>query len=68
MMKNTSVVDGENIAGIQICNLLGSVVYETQQCNGCNVISTDGMGAGSYFVRITMEDGKVVTKKIVVVR
>ncbi|MBR6067480.1 MAG: T9SS type A sorting domain-containing protein [Bacteroidales bacterium] len=60
-------IAGENIAEIQICNLLGGVVYETQQCNGNNVISTDGMGAGSYFVRVRMTDGKVVTKKIVVV-
>ena len=60
------IVEGENIAGIQICNLLGGVVYETQQCNGNNVISTDGMGAGSYFVRVRMADGKVVTKKIIV--
>ena len=59
-------ISGENIAGIEICNLLGEVVYEMQQCNGNNVISTDGMGAGSYFVRVRMEDGKVVTKKIVV--
>ena len=59
-------ISGENIAGIQMCNLLGEVVYEMQQCNGNNVISTDGMGAGSYFVRVTMNDGKVVTKKIVV--
>ena len=59
-------IAGENIAGIEICNLLGGVVYEKQQCNGYNVISTDGMGAGSYFVRITMNDGKVVTKKIIV--
>ena len=60
------IVEGENIAGIQICNLLGGVVYETQQCNGNNVISTDGMGAGSYFVRVRMVDGKIVTKKIIV--
>lgn len=59
-------IAGENIAGIEICNLLGGVVYEMQQCNGNNVISTDGMGAGSYFVRVTMNDGKVVTKKIMV--
>ena len=32
-----------------------------------NVISTENMPAGSYFVRVRMEDGKVVTKKIVVV-
>ena len=59
-------IAGENIAGIEICNLLGGVVYEMQQCNGNNVISTNGMGAGSYFVRVRMEDGKVVTKKIIV--
>ena len=59
-------IDGENIASIQICNLLGVVVYETQQCNDNNVISTDGMGAGNYFVRVTMTDGKVVMKKIIV--
>ena len=64
--RENIIVEGENIAGIQICNLLGGVVYETQQCNGNNVISTDGMGAGSYFVRVTMNDGKVVTKKIIV--
>ncbi|MBO4873912.1 MAG: T9SS type A sorting domain-containing protein [Bacteroidales bacterium] len=61
-------IAGENIAEIQICNLLGEVVYEMQQCNGNNVISTDGMGEGSYFVRVRMNDGKVVTKKIVVVK
>ena len=61
-------ITGENIAGIEICNLLGGVVYEMQQCNGNNVISTNGMGAGSYFVRVRMADGKVVTKKIVVVK
>ena len=60
------IVEGENIAGIEICNLLGGVVYETQQCNGNNVISTEGMGAGSYFVRVRMADGKIVTKKIIV--
>ena len=59
-------IAGENIAGIEICNLLGGVVYEMQQCNGNNVISTNGMGAGSYFVRVRMADGKVVTKKIIV--
>ncbi len=66
--RENIVVEGENIASIQICNLLGGIVYEMQQCNGNNVISTDGMGAGSYFVRIRMEDGKMVTKKIVVIK
>ncbi len=66
--RENIMVDGENIVGIQICNLLGGIVYETQQCNSNNAISTDGMGAGSYFVRITMADSKVVTKKIVVVK
>ena len=61
-------VAGENIVEVQICNLLGEVVYEMQQCNGNNVISTDGMGAGSYFVRVSMADGKIVTKKIVAVK
>ncbi|MBR4583275.1 MAG: T9SS type A sorting domain-containing protein [Bacteroidales bacterium] len=65
--RENIVVEGENIAGIEICNLLGGVVYEMQQCNGNNVISTENMPAGSYFVRVRMEDGKVVTKKIVVV-
>ena len=59
-------IDGENIEEIQICNLLGGVVYETQQCNDNNVIPTNGMGAGNYFVRVTMTDGKVVMKKIIV--
>ena len=59
-------IAGENIAGIEICNLLGGVVYEMQQCNGNNVISTENMPSGSYFVRVRMADGKVVTKKIIV--
>ncbi|MBQ5425383.1 MAG: T9SS type A sorting domain-containing protein, partial [Bacteroidales bacterium] len=41
-------IAGENIAGIEICNLLGEVVYEMLQCNGNNVISTENMPAGSY--------------------
>jgi hypothetical protein len=58
-------IAGENIVEVQICNLLGEVVYEMQQCNGSIVISTEGLLAGSYFVRVRMEDGKVVTKKMV---
>ncbi len=61
-------IAGENIAGIEICNLLGEVVYEMLQCNGNIVISTENMPAGSYFVRVSMADGKIVTKKIVVVK
>ncbi|MBQ6277537.1 MAG: T9SS type A sorting domain-containing protein [Bacteroidales bacterium] len=60
------IVEGENIAGIQICNLLGGVVYETQQCNGNNVIFTENMPAGSYFVKVRMANGKVITKKIII--
>ncbi|MBO7570893.1 MAG: T9SS type A sorting domain-containing protein, partial [Bacteroidales bacterium] len=71
-------IAGENIAGIEICNLLGEVVYEfgrvapwhdctiAPRHDATNVISTENMPAGSYFVRVRMEDGKVVTKKIVV--
>ncbi|MBQ6276060.1 MAG: T9SS type A sorting domain-containing protein [Bacteroidales bacterium] len=61
-------IAGENIAGIEICNLLGSVVFELQSCGDLNVISTENMPAGSYFVRVRMADGKIVTKKIVVVK
>ena len=59
-------IAGENITGIEICNLLGGMVYEMQQCSSHNVISTENMPAGSYFVRVRMEDGKVITKKIIV--
>ncbi|MBQ4476076.1 MAG: T9SS type A sorting domain-containing protein, partial [Bacteroidales bacterium] len=59
-------IAGENIVEIEICNLLGEVVYEMQRCNGNNVISTENMPAGSYFVRVRMADGKVVTKKIII--
>ncbi len=61
-------VVGENISAIEICNLFGSVVYEMQSSGSHNVISTDGMPAGSYFVKVKMADGKVVTKKIVVIK
>ena len=71
-------ISGENIAGIQMCNLLGEVVYEIGRIapwhdstvaprhDRINVISTDGMGAGSYFVKVRMVDGKIITKKIIV--
>ena len=63
-------IAGENIAEIQICNLLGEVVYKISSVaprhDTTNEISTDGMGAGSYFVRVRMTDGKVITKKIIV--
>ena len=59
-------IAGENIASIEFCNLLGSVVFEMQQCNNHNVISTENMLAGSYFIRVRMVDGKVITKKIIV--
>jgi len=65
-------ISGENIAGIQMCNLLGEVVYYNSSVvprrDATIVISTENMPAGSYFVRVRMEDGKVVTKKIVVVK
>ena len=65
-------IAGENIAEIQICNLLGEVVYYignvAPRHDTTNVISTENMPAGSYFVRVRMTDGKVVTKKIVVVK
>ena len=63
-------ITGENIAGIEICNLLGEVVYYignvAPRHDTTNVISTENMPAGSYFVRVRMADGKVVTKKIIV--
>jgi len=65
-------IAGENIAEIQICNLLGEVVYYignvAPRHDTTNVISTENMPAGSYFVRVRMVNGKVVTKKIVVVK
>ncbi|MBR6067472.1 MAG: T9SS type A sorting domain-containing protein [Bacteroidales bacterium] len=64
------IVEGENIAEIQVCNLLGEVVYYNSSVvprrDATIVISTENMPAGSYFVRVRMEDSKVVTKKIVV--
>ncbi len=70
--RGSITVAGENIAGIEICNLLGEVVYYNSSVvprrDATIVISTENMPAGSYFVRVRMEDGKVVTKKIVVVK
>ena len=63
-------IAGENIAGIEICNLLGEVVYYIScvapRHDNTNVISTENMPAGSYFVKVRMADGKVITKKIIV--
>ena len=69
--RGSITIAGENIAGIEICNLLGEVVYYNSSVvprrDATIVISTENMPAGSYFVRVRMADGKVVTKKIVVV-
>ncbi len=62
-------IAGENIAEIQICNLLGEVVYYISvvpRRDATNVISTENMPAGSYFVKVKMADGKVITKKIII--
>ena len=63
-------IAGENIVEIEICNLLGEVVYYNGSVvprrDATIVISTEGMSAGSYFVRVRMVNGKVVTKKIIV--
>ena len=62
-------IAGENIAEIEICNLLGEVVYYISvvpRRDTTNVISKENMPAGSYFVRVRMTDGKVVTKKIII--
>ena len=68
--RENIIVEGENIAEIEICNLLGEVVYYNSSVaprhDATIVISTENMPAGSYFVRVRMEEGKVVTKKIVV--
>ncbi|MBR3946718.1 MAG: T9SS type A sorting domain-containing protein [Bacteroidales bacterium] len=65
-------IAGENIAEIQISNLLGEVVYYignvAPRHDTTNVISTENMPAGSYFVSVRMVNGKVVTKKIIVVK
>ena len=62
-------IAGENIASIEICNLLGEVVHYISVAprhEHTNVISTENMPAGSYYVRVRLEDGKVITKKIIV--
>ena len=59
-------IAGENIASIEICSLLGGVVYEMQNCSNNNVISTENIPAGGYFVRVKMEDGKIIIKKVIV--
>ena len=62
-------IAGDNIASIEICNLLGEVVYYISvvpRRDATNVISTENMPAGSYFVKVRMADGKVITKKIII--
>jgi len=64
-------IAGDNIASIKFCNLLGEVVYYISVAprrDATNVISTENMPAGSYFVKVRMADGRFVTKKIVVVK
>ena len=65
-------IAGENIVEIEICNLLGEVVYYNSSVvprrDTTIVISTENMPSGSYFVRVRMDDGRFVTKKVMVVK
>ena len=55
------------IANLKITNMLGVSVYETQHLVS-NEILLQNAGAGLYFVVVLLEDGTVVTQKMVVQR
>ncbi len=65
--ESISIV-GDNIASIEISDLSGDVVCKMQQCGNHNVISTENISVGSCFVKVSMADGTVVIKKIIVMK
>ena len=57
----------ENIKNVEIYNLLGKVVFETETLNPNGSIDIANLPKGTYIVRIT-KDNNVISKKINIIR
>lgn len=59
-VKNQLYVKAENLQSVEVYNVVGQMVMETE----ASAVDMSGMNQGVYFVRI-MADGKTITKRIV---
>ena len=60
-------IGGQTMKSISVVNFAGQVVYELDNITDDNiVIETEGFVAGVYAVRITLAEGNMVIKRIVI--
>lgn len=64
--QNYFVVEGDNIANVEILNALGQVVDVINVENGSIQISTANYNNGIYFVKAITNDAQVIVNKVVV--
>ncbi len=57
-------IEGENIAGIQIYDILGRKLIEQNTCDYTTFINTSNLNTGNYIAKIITTDGNSMTKKI----
>ena len=64
--KNFFIIEGENIATVEIFNALGQVI-ETINVENSNVqVNTENYNNGIYFVKTTTTDAQVSVQKVVI--
>lgn len=62
------IIEGENIEKVSVFNAMGQLIDEIRITDNRQKISTVSYQNGIYMFRITTEDGRVATKRVVVVR
>jgi hypothetical protein len=65
--KDKLNVNGENIQSISMFNMVGQVVYHSENADSSQTIELGGMPAGIYIVKVVTADNEIV-KRISVVR
>jgi hypothetical protein len=67
---NYSALDGFETAELQVFNMLGAMVKNEKlfEINGNVIISTSDLSSGVYFVNLLIDDKRVSTQKLTVVR
>ncbi|MBS1634409.1 MAG: T9SS type A sorting domain-containing protein [Bacteroidetes bacterium] len=51
---------------VEVMNMLGDVVYKQASVNSTTVLNIANLNNGAYFVKITLNDGRVSTKRLII--